>query len=62
MIIFEVTLTIIDLKLHYYPFMVNLDRFGRSCNTLDDLSDRLCFPNKAEDKNLKVLNMAMGSK
>ena len=28
----------------YYPFAVNLDRF-----TLDDLSNRVCIPNKTED-------------
>ena len=33
-------------KLHYYPFSVNLDRCVESCNTLDDLSNRICVPNK----------------
>ena len=28
-------------RLHYYPFMVNLDRCIRSCNTLDDTSNRI---------------------
>ena len=27
--------------LHYYPFTVNLDRCIRSCNTLDDTSNRI---------------------
>ena len=41
--------TLIDLNddeynqgLHYYPFMVNLDRCNGSCNTPDDLSNRIC--------------------
>ena len=41
--------TLIDLNddeynqgLRYYPFMVNLDRCNGSCNTPDDLSNRIC--------------------
>ena len=33
-------------EFHYYPFMVKLDRCVGSCNTLNDLSDKLCVPNK----------------
>ena len=29
-------------RLSYYPFVVNLDRCNESCNTLNDLSDRMC--------------------
>ena len=36
-------------RLHYYPFGVNLDRCFGSCNTINDLSDKVCFPNKTED-------------
>ena len=34
--------------LHYYPFRVSLESCNRSCNTLDDLSSRMCAPNKIE--------------
>ena len=47
--------TLIDLNpndLHYYLFMVSLYRPGRSCDTLDDQSNRICVPNKTEDVNL----------
>ena len=27
--------------LHYYPFAVNLDKFGGSSNTLNDLSEKV---------------------
>ena len=30
----------------YYPFAVNLERCMGSCNTLTDLSKRVCIPNK----------------
>ena len=46
--------------LHYYPFAVNLDRCVRSCDTLNDLSNELCVPNKTEDLNLRVFNMTTG--
>ena len=32
--------------LHYYPFAVNLDRYVGSCNTLNELSNKVCVPNK----------------
>ena len=37
--------------------MVKLDRCDQSCNTLNDLSDKVCESNKTEDLNLRVLNM-----
>ena len=46
--------------LHYYPFAINLDRWMRSCNTLNDLSRRICVPNQTEDLNLSVFNMETG--
>ena len=57
-----IQLTLINLHpneyiqgLCYYPFAVNLDRCVGSCNTLDDLSNRVCGPNKTEDLNIHVL-------
>ena len=46
--------------LRYYPFAVNLDRCVRSCDTLNDLSNKVCVPNKTEDLNLSVFNMITG--
>ena len=31
-----------------YPFSVKLDRCVGSCNTLNDLSNKACIPNKTE--------------
>ena len=42
-------------ELCYYPFAVNLDKSAGRCNTLDDLSSRVCVPNETEDLNLHVL-------
>ena len=53
--------TLTDLnpnKLHYYPFMVNLDWCNGSCNTLDDLSCIICVPNNTEDVNLNTFHRA----
>ena len=44
-------------SLPYYPFAVDLDRCIESCNALNDLSNKVCFPNKTEDLNLSVFNM-----
>ena len=37
-----------------------LDRCVGSCNTLKDLSNKVCIPNKTEDLNLSVFNMTAG--
>ena len=57
----EIQTTLINLypnecrqELHYYPFAVKLDRCIESCNTLNDLSNKVCVPNKSED--LSVFN------
>ena len=44
-------------KFHYYPFAVKLDRCVRSCNTLNDLSNKVCIPKKTEVLNLSLFNM-----
>ena len=44
-------------EFHYYPFAVKLDRCVGSCNTLNDLSNKLCIPNKTKSLNLSVSNM-----
>ena len=35
----------------YYPFAVKLDRCVGSCNTLNELPNKVCVPNKTEDLN-----------
>ena len=46
--------------LYYYPCSVNLDRQVGSCNTLNDLPNKACVPNKTEDLDLSVFNMITG--
>ena len=41
----------------YYLFTVNLDRYNGSCNTCNNISVKLCVPNKTEDVNLNVFNL-----
>ena len=43
--------------LHYCPFVVNLNKFNGVHNTLNDLYNKLCVPNKIEDLNLSLFNM-----
>ena len=33
-------------EFHYHPFAVKLDRCVGNCNTLDDLSNKVCALNK----------------
>ena len=33
---------------------------ARSCNTLNDLSNKVCLPNKTEDLNVIVFNIITG--
>ena len=47
-------------ELHFSPFAVNLDKCVGSCNTLNDLSNKVCVPNKTEDLNIHVFNMVIG--
>ena len=47
-------------EFHYYRFAVKLDKFVGSCNTLNDLSNKVCVPNKTEDLNISVLNTITG--
>ena len=47
-------------EFYYYPFVVKLDRSVGSCNTLNDLPNKVCVPNKTEDSNLSVFNMITG--
>ena len=54
--------TLIDLNpdkynqgLHYYPFMVNLDRCNGCFNTLDDSSNKICVLSKTEDESVLLI-------
>ena len=49
-------LTLINLHLnqysqesHYYPFAFKLDRCVGKCNARNDLSNKVCVPNKTKD-------------
>ena len=62
----EIQSTLINLhpneysqKFNYSPFAVKLDRCAGSCITLNDLSNKVCIPNKTEDLNLSMFNMIM---
>ena len=41
--------------------MIKLDRCDGSCDTINDLSYKVCVPKKAEDLNLTVFNMITGT-
>ena len=37
--------------------MIGLDKCSGSCNSVDDLSTKICVPSKTEGMNVKVFNM-----
>ena len=47
-------------EFHYYPFAFKLHRCVGSCNTLNDLSNKVYIPNKTKDLNLSMFNMITG--
>ena len=40
-----------------YPFTVSVNKCGGSCNTVDDVYDRVCVSNKVKNMNVKVFNL-----
>ena len=47
-------------KFHCYPSAVKLFRCVGSCNTINELSNKVCTPNKTEDLNLSMFSMITG--
>ena len=47
-------------KFHYYPFAIKLVRCVGSCNTFNDLSNKVRVPNKTKALNLSMFNMITG--
>ena len=41
-------------RLHYYTFAADLDIYVESCNTINELYNKLSFPKKTKDVNLSV--------
>ena len=57
--------TVVDLnpvELKYYSFMISLDKSSGSCNSVDDLSTKICILIKTKDVNVKVFNMITNRK
>ena len=47
-------------EFRYYPFTVKSGKYVGSCNTLNNLSNKVSVPNKTENLNLNVFNMITG--
>ena len=47
-------------KFHCYPFAVKFDKCVGNCNTLNELPNKICVPNKTEDLHLSMFNMITG--
>ena len=44
-------------EFYYYLFLVKLDRYVGSCNSLKYLSNKVCVPNKTEHLDISVFTM-----
>ena len=44
-------------KLQYYPLVASVNKFGESCNTIEDPFSRIGVPNEIENVNLTTFNM-----
>ena len=53
-------LILLILTIHYYQFEVRLYRHIGSFNTINDLSNKVCVPNKTQDLKPSVSNMIAG--
>ena len=47
-------------ELYYHSINISMNRYNKSCNTVEDPRGKICDPNKMEDLNLKVFNMIKG--
>ena len=47
-------------EFHYYPYAIKLDRYVGSFNTLNDVLNKVCVPNKTKNLNLTVFYMIAG--
>ena len=48
---------LMNAEFYCYPFTVKLNKCVGSCNSLSDLSNKVCVTNKTEDLNLSMFNM-----
>ena len=52
--------TVIDynpFQVKRYSFMINLNKYKKSCNVLRDLSTIICVPSKTKDVNAKLIDL-----
>ena len=46
-----------SVELNCYPFIINVDKCNKTCNTLTKISGRICVPHETEELNLILINM-----
>ena len=44
----------------YHPFYVTVNKYGETCNTIDDPYAQFCVPNKFQNMNAKVFDLISG--
>ena len=41
----------------FYPFSIKTNKFGGSCNNINDPYSKICVPDSVKDLNVKVFNL-----
>ena len=41
----------------FYPFSIKTNKFGGSCNNINDSYSKICVPDSVKDLNVKVFNL-----
>ena len=48
MMLFDFSVDLNPVEIKYYPFMISLKKCNGICNVVDDLSIKICVPNKTK--------------
>ena len=56
----QIRLAIISINSNepfYYSYVVSINKYGGSCNTIEDPYGRICVPDKVKNMNVKICNV-----
>ena len=46
----------------FYPYNIKINKYRGSCNTINDLYDKICVPDNIKNTNVKVFNLMSRTK
>ena len=54
---YERSMIMPTVELIHYPFIISLDKYNRNCNTVGNVSTKICVTSRTKDINMKVFIM-----